>query len=299
MSTVEEHFAILRAMGPQQGGWLTEPFHLAAARFLGAHLDELEAAWASAKALTTPPATPSAMASPTTSGSEPAGRLSVETAAIWIGATVFTLPRPNRHHNVMWWLHVLGVTSARMHEQGFVLSNGEYASREEAWRVAVAAGQLIGEPPCPGTLFSEDLWEGGAEMASMEAIKSLATASPAIGSSHRLDEPSQSSTEGLVERLVAQVVADEGRYAFAYTEAGATAVVRRVLRSPAVAAELATIEALTAERDEARQLALNQCWRAVDALGGSYDPADPRACGYDDALRQATAEIEKLGGKWS
>lgn len=61
MSTVEEHFAILRAMGPQGGGWLTDPFHLASARFLGAHLDELEAAWAQTKALTAATANPTSL----------------------------------------------------------------------------------------------------------------------------------------------------------------------------------------------------------------------------------------------
>jgi hypothetical protein len=48
MSTVEEHFAILRAMKPREGGWLTDRFHQSAAIFLGAHLDELEEAWRAA-----------------------------------------------------------------------------------------------------------------------------------------------------------------------------------------------------------------------------------------------------------
>lgn len=47
------------------------------------------------------------------------------------------------------------------------------------------------------------------------------------------------------------------------------------------------------------QRTLNECWRAVDALGGSYDPTDDRASGYDHALHEAVREIEKLGGMWS
>jgi hypothetical protein len=100
--------------------------------------------------------------------------LTVEAAAIRIGEAVFTLPRPNRHHNVMWWLHVLGISSGQMHAQGFVLSDGSYAGRHRAFEIAELSGQIIGSPPVPGTLFSEDLWEGGADLPSMEAIKALA-----------------------------------------------------------------------------------------------------------------------------
>lgn len=48
MSTVEEHFAELQKMMPYEGGWLTDQFHLRAASFLGAHINELEAAWKTA-----------------------------------------------------------------------------------------------------------------------------------------------------------------------------------------------------------------------------------------------------------
>lgn len=47
------------------------------------------------------------------------------------------------------------------------------------------------------------------------------------------------------------------------------------------------------------QRALDQCWRAIDALGGTFNPNDPEAQAYDDGLRDALAEIEKLGGRWS
>jgi hypothetical protein len=99
--------------------------------------------------------------------------LTVETAAIWIGATVFTLPRPNRHHNIIWWLSALGVKSSRMHEQGFVLSNGEYVSRKEAAEIALRAGQVTAliSPP---NLYSEDLWDGGADLPTPEVITALA-----------------------------------------------------------------------------------------------------------------------------
>lgn len=42
--------------------------------------------------------------------------------------------------------------------QGFVDNNHQFLTRGEAWKVAEAAGQIKGTPPCPGTLFSEDLY---------------------------------------------------------------------------------------------------------------------------------------------
>lgn len=109
-------------------------------------------------------------------------QLRVETAAIRIGEAVFTLPRPNRHHNVMWWLSTLGIGSGQMHDQGFVLSDGSYASRRRAYGVAEDAGQLLGDPPVLGTLFSEDVWDGGAKLASIEQIKALtALPDPPVG----------------------------------------------------------------------------------------------------------------------
>jgi len=47
---------------------------------------------------------------------------------------------------------------------------------------------------------------------------------------------------------------------------------------------------------------LDRAWRAVDALGGTWPkPLDERAEGYQDgyreALNEACAAIEKLGGR--
>lgn len=103
--------------------------------------------------------------------------LTVETAAIRIGETVFTLPRPNRHHNVMWWLHVLGIRSRQMHDQGFVLSNGQYVSRTLAAKLALGNWQvqkLIAAP----NLYSEDLWDDGVDLPSIDALKALSAAPP-------------------------------------------------------------------------------------------------------------------------
>lgn len=97
----------------------------------------------------------------------------IETAAVRVGGVVFTLPRPNRHHNILWWLSVLGVRPHHTHDQGFVLSNGFYVDRETAALIAMASGQverLIAAP----NLYSEDLWDGGADLPSVKAIRALA-----------------------------------------------------------------------------------------------------------------------------
>lgn len=45
--------------------------------------------------------------------------------------------------------------SQREEDQGFVTSTGRYVSREEAQKIAIAAGQVA---PTLGNLYSEELW---------------------------------------------------------------------------------------------------------------------------------------------
>ena len=85
---------------------------------------------------------------------------------------VLTLPVPNRHHNVIAAVEalkmpreakaelVLGEESdpERFVDQGFLTSTGRYVTREEAMAIARNQGQLIGDPPVPHMLFSEDVW---------------------------------------------------------------------------------------------------------------------------------------------
>jgi len=75
--------------------------------------------------------------------------------------TMFT-PPPGRHHHVIHRLFALRGQDLSLEAQpdlsGFVTSSGRFVNRQEAWKLAEAAGQIIGNPPCPGTLYSEDLW---------------------------------------------------------------------------------------------------------------------------------------------
>ena len=89
--------------------------------------------------------------------------LYVDRAAIVHDDIVYSVPRPGRHHTVIafmaekfgpGWQLIGG-------EQGFVLSDGRFARRKPAWRIAKAAGQLLPRAPTDGnggTLYSEDVW---------------------------------------------------------------------------------------------------------------------------------------------
>lgn len=86
--------------------------------------------------------------------------LTVATAAIRVGDTIHTTPRPGRHpHIVIDLFERFGPEWAgdEPETQGFVLSDGTFADRRKAMEVASAAGQLT-KPPVGSELFSEDLW---------------------------------------------------------------------------------------------------------------------------------------------
>lgn len=80
-------------------------------------------------------------------------------AAIRCDGRVYHMLPPARHHNVL-HRYQLG---QKVHDQGFLTSAGRYVDREEALKIATAAGQLNGLRDQPGSyrgkeLFSEDLW---------------------------------------------------------------------------------------------------------------------------------------------
>lgn len=78
--------------------------------------------------------------------------------AIKYANKVFSLPAPNRHHDV---IRMIGGISGP-DVQGFLDANGVFLNRKQAFEVATQTGQ-IKRPDTPGTyqgpqLFSEDLW---------------------------------------------------------------------------------------------------------------------------------------------
>jgi hypothetical protein len=70
--------------------------------------------------------------------------------------TVYSQGIPARHHNIVQDFKLVEVE----HEQGFLTSEGVFVSREEAVKIAVAAGQItLPKKTFPqDELFSEDLW---------------------------------------------------------------------------------------------------------------------------------------------
>jgi hypothetical protein len=71
--------------------------------------------------------------------------------------TIYTLPRPARHHDIIAMMRAQGFTGAIPRDQGFVLSTGQYVDRVTAGVLAFATGQ-VEELTSPPNLFSEDLW---------------------------------------------------------------------------------------------------------------------------------------------
>lgn len=88
----------------------------------------------------------------------------IEKAAIHYKGTVYSLPRPGRHCDVIRHIwECLGDKPGEEREihcetQGFLTSTGRFVRREPAMRIAKRAGQLTVGKFQPNTLFSEDLW---------------------------------------------------------------------------------------------------------------------------------------------
>lgn len=78
-------------------------------------------------------------------------------AAIRVGPSVYAVPSPARHDDVIAWLERLGVPGVRS-DQGFVTNGGRFVGRREALLLAEAAGQVAHKHGNPSQLFSEDMW---------------------------------------------------------------------------------------------------------------------------------------------
>jgi hypothetical protein len=71
---------------------------------------------------------------------------------------IHTLPRPARHHTIIHALHALGHPQCACCTDGFLLSDGTFADRGEAEKIALGAGQVRGGKIIGGSLTSEDMW---------------------------------------------------------------------------------------------------------------------------------------------
>ena len=80
---------------------------------------------------------------------------------------IWTLPKPARHHNVIWAMCDVDNNSTPdkrptlIHaegEQGFIDDAGTFHDRKQAAIIAQSCGQLTKPLIAPPNLFSEDLW---------------------------------------------------------------------------------------------------------------------------------------------
>ena len=72
---------------------------------------------------------------------------------------VISLPKPNRHHNVIKLMACdLGHPTPIKGKQGFVNESGVFLDRIEAKKVAIKHNQLLERASNLQELFSEDLW---------------------------------------------------------------------------------------------------------------------------------------------
>ena len=94
-------------------------------------------------------------------GFDSAMRRAVAAAVRTADGLVHFMPPPHRHHHTAHAMHRADDSGMRLiaarGEQGFVMSDGTFANREEAGKCAIEAGQ-IKELAHPPKLYSEDLW---------------------------------------------------------------------------------------------------------------------------------------------
>lgn len=81
--------------------------------------------------------------------------------AIKFNGVTYSLPAPNRHHNLIWKIiKETGIKTVDSHgdDQGFLDSSGAYLTRKEALDLALSNGQLRTDRPIYDQLYSENLW---------------------------------------------------------------------------------------------------------------------------------------------
>jgi hypothetical protein len=71
---------------------------------------------------------------------------------------VWTLPRPNRHHDIAHLMYQKRGPCSADEPQGFLTDNDRFVDRKEAALIAVASGQIDKPQYVDDELFSEDLW---------------------------------------------------------------------------------------------------------------------------------------------
>lgn len=91
----------------------------------------------------------------------------IKQAAIMFDGQIWTLPRPARHHHIIWAMNNVldgmtpdarSIVPARG-VQGFISESGQFIGREISFQLAKRYDLFIRDKPCgPPNLYSEDLW---------------------------------------------------------------------------------------------------------------------------------------------
>jgi hypothetical protein len=81
----------------------------------------------------------------------------IVSVAMRINGMIVSKPAPARHFHVMNALPARIARAVLPSDQGFLTDTGHYVDRQDALRIATAAGQLL-KPTAHKELFSEDLW---------------------------------------------------------------------------------------------------------------------------------------------
>ena len=83
----------------------------------------------------------------------------IDSAAIFYNNTVYSLPRPARHIDVIVYLvEVLKFPKPISRGQGFITNSGRFVNRLEALIIAKVANQILPGRGLRPQLYSEDLW---------------------------------------------------------------------------------------------------------------------------------------------
>lgn len=72
--------------------------------------------------------------------------------------TVYSVPAPGRHHNVIALMVKERTGQVMQSAQGFITSTGRFVDRVEARAIATQAGQLLDRDGGLPQLYSEDVW---------------------------------------------------------------------------------------------------------------------------------------------
>lgn len=82
----------------------------------------------------------------------------IDRVAIIYNGVIYSLPRPNRHHDVIRHIHEVTGATTIDGDQGFMTNDGQFVGRRQARLIAERSGQLLPRASKGKELYSEDVW---------------------------------------------------------------------------------------------------------------------------------------------